>query len=69
MTDEKLYKNLSYLISKYILDSSKKNKLLDEIKNRGFSGVKGVLHEISSSKIDIDNKDTQLIKDIAFYFA
>ncbi|KXF82266.1 hypothetical protein [Enterovibrio coralii] len=69
MTDEQLYKNLSYLINKYIVNSSKKNKLLAEIETRGFHGVKGVLHDISSSKIDIDDRDSQLIKDIAFYFA
>ncbi|GLQ74339.1 hypothetical protein EKN09_11820 [Vibrio penaeicida] len=72
MTDEQLYENLYYLANKYTIKSSKKNTLLHEIEIRGFNGVNGVngvLHEISSSEIGIDRKDSELIKDIAFYFA
>ncbi|MBV7298193.1 hypothetical protein [Enterovibrio paralichthyis] len=68
MTDEQLYENLSYLINKYVSASSKKNMLLKEIETRGFYGVKGILHEISSSDIGVDSKDSELIKEISFYF-
>ncbi len=68
MNDKQLYENLSYLIIKYIDNSSKKHILLEQISNRGFYGVKGVLHEINNSSKVVDPKDSELIKDIAYHF-
>lgn len=68
MDRDELKKSLTYLVNKYVENSTKKKSLLQELNSSGFSGTKGILHEINQSRIPFDKKDSDLVKDIVFYY-
>ncbi|RHR31813.1 MULTISPECIES: hypothetical protein [unclassified Eubacterium (in: firmicutes)] len=60
-----LINNIIYLVNKYL---DERNDLIELIKNDSDS-VKYILSELSKEKkIDYDEQDLELIKDIAFYY-
>jgi hypothetical protein len=66
---EEVELQLEYLISKYIDDDEKKRELIDLVKKRGGPVAKGILAAIESCKmLPFDEKDSEIIQDIAFYY-
>ena len=69
MTRDELVVNLQYLITKYVRSDAKRSELLIEVSRRDFYVAKGVLVEINRSGSEIEQVDSDLIKEIAFNFA
>jgi hypothetical protein len=69
VTRDELVSNLEYLINKYVRNDAKRSELLIEISRRDFFVAKGVLVEINKSGSQIEQIDSDLIKEIAFNFA
>lgn len=67
MTIEELKKNLRYLVNKYIENKALREELLSELSGDRI-GAKGMIHEITSSGLPIEQVDVQLIKDIVFNY-
>lgn len=69
MTRDELIVNMEYLIKKYITCETKRSDLLIEISRRDFYIAKGILVEINKSSIEVEQVDSDLIKEIVFNFA
>lgn len=70
MDDKELEQALHYLIDKYILEASKREALRKEVDLHGSAAAKGLLHDFTEAATDdIDGKDSELIRRIAFYYA
>lgn len=68
MMDEKdLKTHLECLIRKYIRDEGLAEELILDVKNKGSSVAKGVLHQIEISNRHVDEDDGGIIKEIYFY--
>lgn len=69
MEEKEVKLQLEYLISKYIENDKMKEELIDIVKKRGGSVAKGVLADIQGNKKgSFDKKDSEIIKDIVFYY-
>ncbi len=68
MDEKEISSNLKYLINKYIIDKEYRKKLLDLVDERGGSIAKGILDDINNSNVPFDDNDSNLIKNIAFYY-
>lgn len=65
MDEKTLIENISYLVTKYL---SERNDLMDLIQQDSGS-VKYILSEISKYRnMELEEKDSSLIKDISFYY-
>lgn len=68
MTESEYIRNMKYLINKYIPDENQREKLLNDLKQHGSEGAKGILHDFNESSGEIELSDSKVIKDISFYF-
>ncbi|EMM7216047.1 MULTISPECIES: hypothetical protein [Enterobacter] len=67
MTEERLRKNLVFLIKKYVRESQQE-AFYDDISNPDVP-VKGILADFNKVKIrTVDEADGDLIRDIYFYY-
>ena len=65
MNEQELIENIKYLVNKYL---GERNDLIEMIVGDTDS-TKYILYQISLNKqMDYDEKDSDLIKDIAFYY-
>lgn len=68
MNTEELKVNLDYLVGKYIVDPAKRAELRALIQCEGLPPVKAIMADIASIGTQADATDSDLIKDIAFYY-
>lgn len=68
MNVEQLKIHLDYLVDKYVTDSETKGELKNLIQREAMPPVKYIMAEIESKGRSIEQMDTDLVKDIAYYY-
>ena len=71
MSIEELKKNLEYLVTKYVTDSSALAELRDrigKIQPGEFPPAKGIMTDIHAHISEADPKDSELFREIALYY-
>jgi hypothetical protein len=68
MSIEELKRNLLYLVNKYVADLNKKSELKMLISQQGIPPVKGIMSDLFSGAVQVEQIDADLIKDITFYY-
>lgn len=67
MNIEELKRNLAYLAAKYVVDPRALSELKVQIAKKA-PPVKGIMADIQSHIVRVDSKDSDLIREIAFYY-
>lgn len=68
MDTAELKQQLERLIDRYVEQETERTRLLQLVRQKGTPPVKAILAKITSSPVTFDPQDSDVVKDIVFYY-